>query len=271
MGSQLKFGTFVMRTRLALLLASAIVSCAAHQPITKAMIGRDTIADCTTSLYFAPAQKIQSVMLIHGILGSPWNMKYYADLFSDEGVTVNNWGYASRDKRILEHAKDLVIELQRMAKTKPGHPINFVAHSMGGLVLRGAINHPKCPFEAKIGRTVLLAPPNQGASWGKFLHSFPFLRVFTREKADTELMTAENFEYLGQFPPTMDVLVIAGDWNFNPVIKGENDGTVAVKETFLSTPHLHSIVNTGHKTILINQEALQLTENFIKNGKSCYF
>jgi hypothetical protein len=206
----------------------------------------------------------EPVVCIHGFLGAPWTMQCYAGAFEKEGVPVTNWGYPSRDKTIAAHAEDLVKELQIIASELPAHPIHFVTHSMGGLVLRAALNHPLCPEEAKVGKAVLLAPPNQGACWGRFLERFSFVKRIAKEEAGRELMTEEDFEHLGQFPASIRVLVIAGDLSLNPLIPVPNDGTVTVEETYLTTPHEHAVVHAGHKGILINNEALSLTKAFIE-------
>lgn len=206
-----------------------------------------------------------TVVLLHGLRGSAWNMKLYANIFAQDSMRVVNWGYPSREKNIVEHAHDLVQQLKRLAAQRPGENIHFVAHSMGALVLRAAVNHPECPSEARLSRVVLLAPPNNGAAWGRYLGKFKLVNKLTKDKAEAELMREQNFDHLGFFPLPMQVLVIAGTWNFNPIIEGENDGVVAVSETFLSTPHCHATLNTGHKTILMNKESLELTKKFIQN------
>lgn len=190
---------------------------------------------------------------------------YYIGLpFEKEGMRVIHWDYPSRDKTIKGHAEDLVIMLQLEAAKAPGKPINFLTHSMGGLVLRATLNHPNCPWEAKIGRAVLLAPPNQGSYWGRFIRKFYLVRCLAKDHSGEELMTALNFEHLGHFPETMQVMVIAGNFGLNPFIPFDNDGEVAVDETFLTTKHRHTVLGVGHKTIIFSLEAADLAKNFFE-------
>lgn len=217
----------------------------------------------TLHLTAAPL-KNEPLITIHGFFGAPWTMLYYANGFYHEGMLVTNWGYPSTEKTIESHGADLVKQLQQIANAKPFHPIYFVTHSMGGLVLRSAINHPDCPLEAKMGKAVLLAPPNQGACWGRFLDQFAFARNIAKDKAGRELMTQQNFEHLGSFPQSMEVLVVAGNYGFNPLLIDDNDGTVTVEETYLKTPHEHVVICTTHKGILINKEALALAKDFFE-------
>ena len=78
-------------------------------------------------------------------------------------------------------------------------------------------------------------------------------------------MIANNFDYLGNFPSNIPVLIIAGDFGYNPILTGKNDGKVAVDETFLSTPHEHETVHAGHSWISYNSKAINLAKKFIMN------
>ena len=218
----------------------------------------------SSSLSAASLRTGEAVVCIHEILGAPWMMKYIARGFQDEGMWVTNWGYPSRDKRIEEHALDLVAELRQIAEKTPGHPIHFVAHSMGGLVLRAAIAHPDCPEEAKMGRAVLIAPPNQGAAWGRFLEQFSLAKKIAKEEAGRQLMTERNFEHLGNFPSTMSILVIAGNLSYNPFLKGsERWNGCRDGDLFDVTPHQHVVIRAEHKTIVFSKKALNLARSFI--------
>ena len=108
-----------------------------------------------------PPQKLESqtVVLVHGFLRSKLNMSAVSHSLKKEGWQVVNWSYPSRKRRIEEHSDKLVLQLNKIAKQNPNQPISFVTHSMGGLIVRCALNHPDCPKEAKLGKAVLIAPP----------------------------------------------------------------------------------------------------------------
>ena len=138
---------------------------------------------------------------------------------------------------------------------------------MGGLVLRSALNHPKCPREAKIGKIVLIAPPNKGSTWARLLHGYFLMRKYVGNKSGQQLCTKKNFDHLGQFPSTLKgVLIISGNFGFNPFIPGENDGTVGINETCLTTPHKHMHVYSGHKGILFNKDTFIQSLHFFENS-----
>ena len=115
----------------------------------------------------------KQVVTLHGFLRSAWMMNKVAKTLREDGYEVHNWDYKSRRKRIDEHAVDLVSHLNEIAKGEPNVPIDFVTHSLGGIIVRAALNHPDCPNEAKVGKAVLMGPPNQGAQFGKSVGKDP--------------------------------------------------------------------------------------------------
>ena len=120
-----------------------------------------------------------------------------------------------------------------------------------GLILRSAMQEKECPQIAKEGKAVLIAPPNQGSRFARALRQTLISPVLGK-KAGYELMSKKNFSHLGEFPKSLDVLIIAGTFGFNPLIWEKNDGKVGVSETRLSTKHHHETGRTSHSVIFIN-------------------
>lgn len=209
-------------------------------------------------------ERADFLVCVHGFMGSPWSMWFLEKDLKKDGWNVVNWGYASREALIQDHGKQLVKELQQLAAKNPNRPIHFVSHSMGGLVLLAALNHPDCPREAKIGRLVAIAPPIRGSIWGQWLNRFSLFRAIAKEFAGKELMTKENFNDMGEYPDSLEkILVIAGSLGFNPFIPGKNDGTLAVTETVLNCPHEHIVIRRGHRMIVFSKKVAELTRNFL--------
>lgn len=215
----------------------------------------------------AKSSEKEPLVTIHGFMGAGWNMYYISNSLDNKHLSVKHWEYPSREKKITEHAEELVVYLQKLALKNPGKPIHFLTHSMGGLILRAAINLPSCPSEAMIGKVVQLAPPNQGAVWGRLLGEFSLPNYFGGDQSGHELMNEHDFEHLGQFPETMDVLVVAGNFSINPWIEEDSDGTVAVSETYLTTPHQHVIIPVGHKSILFSKKTSRLVNAFLNKDQ----
>jgi pimeloyl-ACP methyl ester carboxylesterase len=205
------------------------------------------------------------VVCIHGFMGGKWCMSYLEKNLLEDGWEVVNWDYPSRDDTIQNHGEKLTLCLKDLARQKPGRPIHFVTHSMGSLVLLAALNQPEIPLEAKTGRLVLIAPPLKGSLWARWIGQFELIRKILKEYSGKELMTETNyFETFGDFPESIQkILVIAGSFGFNPILDGENDGTIAVTETFLNKPHEHIVVKSGHKTIVFNTSVSEITKAFL--------
>lgn len=205
----------------------------------------------------------KNLVCIHGFFRSKHNMVRIAHAFKNQNWNVINWGYASRNKMILDHSKDLVETLNHLVQEHPGKPIYFVTHSMGGLILRGALNLPNCPKEAFLGKIVLLAPPMRGSSMARRLYPYRIFRSIFGNYSGLELMTTleDGFDKLGAFP-NVPILILAGTGGCNPFIHGINDGKVSVEETQMSTPHIHRLVPHGHFWISYSSKVIHQIEEF---------
>lgn len=219
-----------------------------------------------------------SVVCLHGFFRSYKCMIPLGNSLKKEGLDVYLWDYQSRKETIETHADNLVEVLKVIAKNNPGKPIHFTTHSFGGIIIRAAINHPECPEEAKIGKAILLAPPNKGARLAHTANECPAVRWFFGKKAGRQLLDydEEAMNNLGNFPDSMDVMVIAGQKGSRLsglLVDAPNDGKVLVEETRLPTPHTHHVLNVSHHWIMTSREAIQLTKDFIleeSEGNSSY-
>jgi hypothetical protein len=210
----------------------------------------------------------ESVVCLHGFFRSYRCMIPMANLSREEGLNAFLWDYPSRGKTIEEHAACLVEVLNAIAQANPTEPIHFVTHSLGGIIVRAAVNHPNCPKEAKMGRAVLLAPPNRGAALARSFQGCPFMRGVFGKKAGHQLLTytEEDMQKLGQFPDSMHVMVVAGKKGnrlFCKWIKEPNDGKVTVEETRLNSPHEHHILNVSHSWIMTSRKSIALAKKFL--------
>jgi pimeloyl-ACP methyl ester carboxylesterase len=205
----------------------------------------------------------EPVYFIHGFMRSSSSMGKMAKAFEKEDYETHLWDYPSRRQTIEAHAGLLVVDLQKCALEHEGKPIHFVTHSLGGIVLRAALNHPDCPKEAKIGRAVLLAPPNQGSSFAHYLNNFWLVRKILGPKSGRQLLKSQMFDHLGQFPESLEVLVISGTSGWNPIIKEKNDGKVGVSESRLTTTHEQITVPCGHTWIMRSKTVIRSSLAFI--------
>lgn len=206
------------------------------------------------------------VVCIHGFLRSKRVMNAMCSALKREGHTPFAYSYASRAKTIEEHGADLAHYVHDLVKEHPSEQIHFVTHSMGGLVLRAAMNHPDFPEEGKSGTAILIAPPNKGSSFARRLHSYGPARFILGDKSGKQLLlfTENNIVELGSFPKEYPVLVIAGTKGWNPFLKGIHDGKVLVEETWLETPHDKAEVHARHPFICSHPRVIEKTVEFIQ-------
>jgi len=208
--------------------------------------------------------KKKTVVLIHG-LGSGKSMRTFNRI-----LRLNNWNvilydYPSHTKTIEYHANKLATLLKEHDNN--GEPYNFIAFSMGGLVLRGALNDPQCPPEAKEGRIVVISSPLNGSKMARRLWNFPLGRsVLGKHTGKQMAQTPEyGFDYLGQFPEETPLLIISGNRFRRPFFNSENDGIVSTRESCPQTPHKHEFVASIHRYICRNIDTVNRAINFIES------
>lgn len=144
--------------------------------------------------------------------------------------------------------------------------IHFVAHSMGGLVVRAwAAEHS----DARIGRLVMIATPNQGAELADRFERNTAYRIVLGP-AGQQLTRAED-GFIAKLPaPEFEFGVIAGGKGgsgYNPFIRGDNDGTVSVASTRLAGAADFIVVDRLHTFIISAPETADYTARFLKTGR----
>jgi hypothetical protein len=215
-----------------------------------------------------------TVVAIHGFLTTSKSMRPVRKALVRCGQTVCLWDYPSRELFIQEHGCNLVLLLQQIASNSPGAPIHFVTHSSGALVLRSALNTPGCPDEAKMGRAVLLAPPNQGSSLARRMGSAWPIVWFIGHRSGWQLrnFTPADIKCFGDFPPDMQVFVIAATKGSPLLFKEPNDGFLTLKETLLDTPFYFQCFPVSHGDLLISPEVIRSMCMFIVDSfQNCIF
>ena len=98
------------------------------------------------------------VVLIHGFGSNRLVMWPLASRLRQQGFRVHQWTYPSLFRSIQIHAARLSNYL--MGSVASERRVHIVAHSMGCIVARAALNVAQ---PDNLGRVVLLAPPNLGS------------------------------------------------------------------------------------------------------------
>ncbi len=216
---------------------------------------------------------VKAVVLVHGLARTSRSMSRLARALGEAGYRVHNWDYPSRRFGVMP----LVDALEEYARAvaRPGERLDFVTHSMGGLLARGVLGRGGLP---QVGRLVMLAPPNQGAQLASRVGEYAWARNFFGE-ALRDLSPDQAQGVTGQLSaPPCEFGIIAGTRSFHPLqptsyysslvrAPGSHDGTVDVDETRLPGMTDFVTVNANHMFIMDHDEAILQTIHFLEHGR----
>lgn len=204
------------------------------------------------------------VVLLHGIFRGPRSMAKIEKALVESGYRVLNFGYPSTRESIEDIAELLHQEVQRLPRGNGR--VHFVTHSLGGIVVRYYLAHYSCPYA---GRIVMIAPPNRGSTLASYLAKWmPYRWMFG--KAGQQVAESPDSYPLLLPPPRAEFGVIAGglggEVGINPLIPGDNDGTVKVDETKLPGMKDFILIKGQHSTLLAQRPVAENVLFFLAEG-----
>lgn len=180
------------------------------------------------------------------------------------GFKPVQFSYPTVRYSLKDNAKKLQRFVQRFEKNSHVDTVHFVAHSLGGLLLRQLFyDYPdQCP-----GRVVTLGTPHQGSQIARRMGRNPFGKIL--------LGASYSHGLRGDVPPwtdKRDMAVFAGTTSIGIgrliySISRPNDGTVAVSETYLDDIKLHRVFASTHMGLLFSDEVAQAVCRFLHKGE----
>ena len=208
----------------------------------------------------------EEVILLHGLCRSSRSMVKMERALADAGYKVRNVDYPSRTASIQQLADDAIGKAVADCQQDSATKINFVTHSLGGILVRSYLARHKVP---SLGRVVMLAPPNQGSEVVDKL-SWLFLFEWINGPAGNELGTTTNSTPNQLGPANFPLGILAGDrsinWINSLLIPGRDDGKVSVDRTKLAGMSDHMVIHVTHPFIMKNREAIRQTIQFLRTG-----
>ncbi|HEV7261087.1 MAG TPA: alpha/beta fold hydrolase [Bosea sp. (in: a-proteobacteria)] len=213
-----------------------------------------------------PARQ-DGIVLLHGIARRSGSLEALENALQADGYRTLNLDYPARSHNIEDIVAFMREPVVRFGAELDGE-LHFVTHSMGGLVARAYVNRHR---PERLGRVVMLAPPNEGSEIADLLGNNALFRAFFGP-AGSELGT-ERPEALCEVLGGVDypLGVIAGDRSFYPIgslmLAGANDGRVSVERTKVAGMADHITIHATHPLIMRNREAIAQTRHFLKHGR----
>lgn len=204
------------------------------------------------------------VVILHGLGRTRWAMRRLNHALKNCGWQTINFGYASTRSNLADFAEaldDVLTDYRHCPE------IHFVGHSMGNLVVRywlGTTSRPDS--RPNVGRTVMLAPPNQGSILARRLSAIPGLRTGMGPAASQIIDWDATLPHLAT-PP--DFGIIAGRFGLveNPLLDDAGDFIVTRDECRLDGCAAFAEVDSSHTFIMYDDRVAEMVDSFLRNGR----
>ncbi len=199
----------------------------------------------------APKSGRQCVALVHGFFANSMMLSVLSQRLRRHGYRTEPWGYRNMCCSLLVHADRFADILRGLDAAPTIDTLHLVTHSMGCIIARAALDRfrPK-----KLGRFVMLAPPNRG-SFVATAAVGTFGRFF---RPVVELSTAED-SLVNSLPMPQGVDL--------GVITAGRDAIIAPESTRPDAPHDHATVHCFHSSLLFRRDAAELVAAFLRDGR----
>lgn len=204
------------------------------------------------------------VILLHGLARTSSSMNIIEEAFEQRGFNVVNVDYPSR-KYPVETLAPMAIE-GGLAACPSEKNVHFITHSLGGILVRYYMQHHTLD---RLGRVVMLAPPNQGTEVVDDMRDVPGFETLNGP-AGQQLGTDENSIPLSLGPVSFELGVIAGTESINPILSqslpNPDDGKVSVNNTKVEGMSDFIMVPYTHTFIMRSSEVIDQALHFIETG-----
>ncbi len=208
------------------------------------------------------------VILVHGLGRRGRSMRRLEQALRDHGFATRTWDYP----RALPLG-ELIARFRRyLDQLTATQPVHLVGHSLGGILIRGALQR-RSSFP--LARIVMIAPPNRGVG---LIDRIGFLglaeRLYGRPVRD---LASDGRRVSAYGVPDTEIGIIAGTQRFhllNPTayfsaVFGADvphDGTIEVERTKLKGMADFVTVPASHTWMCADPEVIRQTTLFLQRG-----
>lgn len=212
----------------------------------------------------------EHVVLVHGLARTSSSMSRMQRGLEAAGYIPIAWSYPSRRRRLEGHISAFQ---DWLSSTDFEGIVHFIGHSLGGLIIRGALAQNPA---VTVGRIVMIATPNQGAGIVSRYGRQPFSQLIFGLPMEDLQENSESLINMGI--PNAEIGIIAGVQPFHPfnpisyinllhLSDTEHDGTVELANTYLEGMADRITVNAHHTFICDDHKVIEQTTHFLKHGK----
>lgn len=198
----------------------------------------------------ASAPPRELVFVLHGFASGRLVMWPLVRRLERAGYRVRNWGYPSVLRRTEDHARRLHEALRRADASAEVDRIHLVAHSMGGIVARRALQLGPI---ARLGRLVMLAPPNGGSRAAN-----PWASSLGRIIRPIAELSEREDSYVNRLPPPEGV-------EFG-VLAASADHMVRRGRTHLAGQRDHLVIPALHTVLALRRATALQVIAFLRQG-----
>ena len=199
-------------------------------------------------------------MLVHGLWMNGLEMLLLRRRLQKRGYRVYQFRYRTVGRDLKENAERLNNYLNKYVA---GETVHWVAHSLGGLVVRRLL--ADFPGQ-RPGRVVTLGSPHQGSYVAHRASRSGLLRRLLGSSLPAllgELPRWDGQRELGSLAGTLSMGV---GWIFRGLPR-PNDGTVALVETRLEGLSDHLALHLSHFSMLLSSDTAFQVDHFLQHGR----
>ena len=212
------------------------------------------------------AKDSEAIILLHGLARTSHSMNKAAKLLAAYGYQVINVDYPSRSAEISLLAQKYLAQAVKQCEVRGIQKIHFLTHSMGGILLRDYLARQTID---KLGRVVMLAPPNQGSEVVDKLGGWKLFYTLNGP-AGLQLGTGNSSVPNRLGPVSFELGIIAGNKTVNlllsRLISGINDGKVSVSRAQVVGMKDFIVMPYSHPFIMRRKAVIEQALHFIQQG-----
>jgi len=206
----------------------------------------------------------ECVILLHGLFRTRRSFRRLEKHLAEQGYETVGFEYPSTQAAIEKQAEQLARFIERLEGARK---IHFVTHSLGGLVVRCYLRDR---HDGRIGRLVMIAPPNRGSHISDKMGNWLWFRSLAGP-VGWQLLKGPKSIYPSLPEPSCEFGVIAGGRGhprgYSPLLPGDDDGVVMVEETHLDGMGDFLLVPALHTFIMNDERVMGAVVQFLRTGR----